>query len=72
MQSSVSSLRAQWTSELARLKGEVDQRRRLAAAALKAKQEEEDMKARAVCGVACLRGQSVGDANKAKVMWVSG
>jgi aspartate/tyrosine/aromatic aminotransferase len=44
LQTSVSSLRAEWQSELATLKAEVDHKRRLTAAALKARQEEEDIK----------------------------
>eukprot|EP00775_Hariotina_reticulata_P010320 gene10320-10477_t len=44
-QTSLSSLRAEWQSELAALKAEVDHKRRLTAAALKARQEEEDIKA---------------------------
>jgi hypothetical protein len=46
LQASVSSLRAEWQSELAGLKSELDHKRRQAAAALKAKQEEEDLKVR--------------------------
>lgn len=46
LQASVSLLRAEWQSELAGLKSELDHKRRQAAAALKAKQEEEDLKVR--------------------------
>jgi hypothetical protein len=46
LQASVTSLRAEWQAELAGLKSELDHKRRQAAAALKAKQEEEDLKVR--------------------------
>jgi aspartate/tyrosine/aromatic aminotransferase len=46
LQASVTSLRNEWQAELAGLKSELDHRRRQAAAALKAKQEEEDFKVR--------------------------
>lgn len=44
LQASLSSLRAEWSSELAALKADIEHKRRLAAAALKARQEEEDLK----------------------------
>eukprot|EP00879_Flechtneria_rotunda_P024784 GHRR01026296.1.p1 GENE.GHRR01026296.1~~GHRR01026296.1.p1 ORF type:complete len:543 (+),score=250.86 GHRR01026296.1:796-2424(+) len=44
-QASLSSLRAEWSAELAALKADVEHRRRLTAAALKSRQEEEDIKA---------------------------
>lgn len=44
VQASLSSLRAEWQAELAALKSDVEHKRRQAAAALKAKQEEEDLK----------------------------
>lgn len=46
VQASLSLLRAEWSSELAALKSDVEHKRRMAAAALKARQEEEDIKVR--------------------------
>jgi hypothetical protein len=44
LQASLASLRAEWSSELAALKADVEHKRRMAAATLKARQEEEDIK----------------------------
>lgn len=44
LQASLASLRAEWSAELAALKTDVEHKRRMAAAALKARQEEEDIK----------------------------
>jgi hypothetical protein len=44
LQASLASLRAEWSSELAALKADVEHKRRMAAATLKARQEEEDVK----------------------------
>jgi hypothetical protein len=46
LQASLASLRAEWSAELAALKADVEHKRRLAAATLKARQEEEDIKVR--------------------------
>lgn len=43
-QASLASLRAEWSAELVALKTDVEHKRRMAAAALKARQEEEDIK----------------------------
>lgn len=43
-QASLASLRAEWSAELAALKADVEHKRRLAAATLKARQEDEDIK----------------------------
>lgn len=47
LQASLASLRAEWSAELAALKADVEHKRRMAAATLKARQEEEDIKVRA-------------------------
>lgn len=44
LQASLASLRAEWSAELAALKADVEHKRRMAAATLKARQEEEDIK----------------------------
>jgi hypothetical protein len=44
VQASLASLRAEWSAELAALKTDVEHKRRMAAATLKARQEEEDIK----------------------------
>jgi hypothetical protein len=49
LQASLASLRAEWSAELAALKTDVAHKRRVAAAALKARQEEEDIKVSALC-----------------------
>lgn len=44
VQASLASLRAEWSAELAALKTDVEHKRRMAAATLKARQEDEDIK----------------------------
>mgnify|MGYP001810882940 CR=1 FL=1 len=52
LQASLASLRAEWSAELAALKTDVAHKRRVAAAALKARQEEEDIKVSALAHLA--------------------